>query len=300
MGAFPVEWRVPAEQVEAERAWTEHFARYYYRGDAPDRSAAYDHPYRESTVSNWVWLGPWIKSLIDEQRTRWQITFPALFTVMVLSGRLFLCNRCEPKREFSSAGWLLLIPTLSGMIFWFVTAPRPGFGFFLFWILAALCAGQIVSKCIRSARHQILTVLPIVSLLIGALPAGFHLTLKSAEYAQQGDHPLLDFFKGLLTKPGSDLWLHPMPTANLQTFTTESGLQLYVPEEDNRCFNAPLPCTPHPAHNLRLRRAESLGFGFVVDGQWCPLRWPNPSTDFLSSWRDYRSSIASPVACDGR
>jgi hypothetical protein len=289
-GTFSVEWRVPTEQAEAEQAWIGHFARTYYSD-----SAYNGLPYGDWVALQWKWLQPWVKSLIQEPEAQWQIYLPALLTILLLSAGLLLRHRGELQIEFASAGWLLLVPTLSGLAFWFFIAPRPVFGFFLFWICAALCAGQILSQFIGTAIHPYVAIPLVISLLIGTLPIVRPIAVK---YLAQGTNPLGAFLEALFVKPGSDLWFHPTLPARLETFTTESGLHLYVPKDDNRCVNAPLPCTPHPAPNLRLRRPGSLKSGFAIDGAWQVLRWPNPKTAFLSSWRNYRSGIAKSRAIE--
>jgi hypothetical protein len=238
-GTFSVEWRVPTEQAEAEQAWIGHFGRNYYSD-----SAFNGLPYGDRVTLQWKWLQPWVKSLIQEPGAQWQIYLPVLLTTLLLSAGLLLRRRGESQVEFASAGWLLLVPTLSGIAFWFFTAPRPVFGFFLFWIFAALCAGQILSQFIGAATHPCVAMLLVISLLVGTLPIARPIAVK---YLAQGANPLRAFLGELFVKPGSDLWFHPTPPAGLETFTTESGLRLYVPKDDNRCVNAPLPCTPHPA-----------------------------------------------------
>ena len=54
---------------------------------------------------------------------------------------------------------------------------------------------------------------------------------------------------------------------------------LYVPVNDNRCYNAPLPCTPHPAPNVVLTKAADGRPKFVTEGSWQQINWPNPSGD---------------------
>jgi hypothetical protein len=279
LGATPVQWRVPPEQAEAEQAWIGHFARNYHY------DAVYDLPYGDQSVLNGKWLQPWIKSLIQDRAAQWQATLPALLTILLLFIYFVVRGRCNPDDAPTSAGWLLLTPILGSVIFWFFIAPRPLFGFFSFWILVALCAGQVAAIC--SARHRFVVELLAIGLLLGALTLGLNLFSIAKNSFTNGINPVVAFSRELVIRPGSDIWFRSTATARLEVFTTESGLVLYVPENDNRCFDAPLPCTPHPAPNLRLRRAETLRSGFVTDGQWHPLRWPNPWTAFLSSWREY-------------
>jgi hypothetical protein len=67
----------------------------------------------------------------------------------------------------------------------------------------------------------------------------------------------------LFVGPGPEHGFHPMPRSEVVTFVTDSGLELYVPKERGRCWDAPLPCTPYPKPDLRLRREGDLRSGFV-------------------------------------
>ncbi|MGH7657841.1 MAG: hypothetical protein ACREL6_06365, partial [Gemmatimonadales bacterium] len=71
-----------------------------------------------------------------------------------------------------------------------------------------------------------------------------------------------------------------------------SGLILNTPARGMLCWDAPLPCTPHPAPNLRLRRPGDLGGGFVTDGNWQALDWPNP----WSRYREFTRCVGAAEA----
>ena len=54
------------------------------------------------------------------------------------------------------------------------------------------------------------------------------------------------------------------PREPLTTFTTASGLQVYVPVEGDQIWDAPLPATPYPNPALRLRCPQTLECGLAV------------------------------------
>jgi hypothetical protein len=77
-------------------------------------------------------------------------------------------------------------------------------------------------------------------------------------------------------------------------FVTASGLVVNVPARTydpppgmpNACWRAPIPCTPNPAPNLRLRRPGDLASGFAVDGGWQMQDFPYYWRDtFMREWR---------------
>ncbi len=73
--------------------------------------------------------------------------------------------------------------------------------------------------------------------------------------------PLIAGFRW--TGPGADGGFHPLPPADVQMFTTTSGLVVYTPRAGDQCWDAPLPCTPYPDAALCLRQAQMLPYGFM-------------------------------------
>jgi hypothetical protein len=77
-----------------------------------------------------------------------------------------------------------------------------------------------------------------------------------------------------------------VPNPSVTAYRTSSGLTLFVPSVDDRCWDTGLLCTPHPAPNLRLRREGRLGSGFQTDGRWLQERYPTTlNPHWLESWR---------------
>jgi hypothetical protein len=184
-------------------------------------------------------------------------------------------------------GWWLLVPLVAGTGFWLVTAPRVVFGLFLFWPLAALCAGQaMLAEPPGLLRRGVLIVL-----LLSALAP---LVLRSAREA--GRSVLAQLARDLTVEPGSDRGFHPLPEPVLAPYTTASGLVLAVPQGSDKCFAAAPLCTPHPAKNLRLRHPGDPGAGFAVDGGWQVERWPTWRSHFLESWRSVQARLHAATA----
>ena len=273
-----VAWRVPVEQAQAENAWIRHFARTYYS------AAAYNvRPYVYTASLAGGWLRPWLRSLLTTAPARWQVTIPVAVVVIAVVATLGL-RRPRPPAP-SAHGWLrwaLLCPPLVGIAAWFVVAPRPVFGFALFWILAALVVAlRLESRLEAGGRARGFVA---IAALITVLPV----LLQAADAAiRRGRNPVAVLGRALLVRPTPDAWSHPTTAPDLEVFVTASGLALYVPRKANTCWTAPLPCTPHPSANLRLIDANRLGSGFISSGPWNHARYPNPDTRFLDSWREY-------------
>ena len=81
---------------------------------------------------------------------------------------------------------------------------------------------------------------------------------------------------------------------------TNTGLAVAVPDGDNRCYNGPILCTPHPEPHLEARDPGDLGQGFRTTGSlWEPQRWPNPWSDFLRFWRCSREGSTVTLETGG-
>ena len=91
--------------------------------------------------------------------------------------------------------------------------------------------------------------------------------------------------------PDEHQWFRPIEgKPEITPYRTRSGLLLNTAPADGRCWDAPLPCTPNPAPNLRLRDSTNLSRGFMVDGAWQMENWPYDwQPRFLETWRKSRS-----------
>ncbi len=192
---------------------------------------------RTRTIEGYSWLRPWAAELNRE------IILPAIMAVL---GFLFLLVMKLSRRGGGGAcrtGWAILLPIVGGIVFWFFTAPAIRFGAFLFWLLAAAIVGMCFYQLTAAAGRRTMT-----AVLIGAL-------VFSTWGMKKG-------FRG----GGSDWGFGPTPEVAMKPFQTRSGLVLWVPTEGDRCWDGPLPCTPYPNENLRLRTDGDLSSGFVIDG----------------------------------
>jgi hypothetical protein len=275
--AAPVDWRADIEQARAEMAWVGYFAR-----TEEDTMAV---AYVDQLPFQLQWVKSWSYSFAKDWRWRMLLLLPACLCMFLLTPLLIVLRRRGPPVPRTLA-WLLL-PTAGGAIGWFFTAPRLPFGFAHLWGLAALGAAVLFWRLLpgRMTRGAM-----AVAVAIGLLPVAGRL-LHSLLYDQR---PLPSVIvDALLIRRGDDNGFHPPDPAEeeVRPFVTSSGLRLLVPLETNRCYDAALPCTPHPAPNLRLR-GDGLAEGFRVTGSWQAERWPNPGSRFLEVWRDYEDDMA--------
>jgi hypothetical protein len=183
---------------------------------------------------------------------------------------------------------LLLIPTLPAIVAWFTVAPELRYATYLFWTVAALCGTETLRLVATRCRpHKLRRGIVIVGLLVGLASTIVDPVLWRGRQHRNLLYRILAWnFTPRAIGNGTRL-----EVPEVRTFVTKSGLRLNVPMNAGmRCVDAPLPCTPNPAPNLRLREPGNLAAGFVVDGEWQMEVWPYDSfPKYLKAWRALRN-----------
>jgi len=265
VGCVEVQWRVPAELAEAEMAWVTTFA-------------------RNSLAPSGQWFHPWLWAMLHGKNLflflLWVIVPIALALATSAMYFLALCKGSCYWRN-TARGWILSVPVCAGILFWFFNLPSPRFGFYLFWMWAALAIAQSATVFALGSRIRFKPVLLASCALLASFPI---ILQRPSGWIDDNYGPIKGLVHSVIVLPSQRGGVYPIPTVKLNEFITDSGQKLYVPVDDNRCWDAPLPCTPHPAPNLlittRFGRPE-----FVTRGKWQQINWPNPKSDFLQRFR---------------
>jgi hypothetical protein len=177
---------------------------------------------REVLASN-NWISDWWTLRMQA------ITLAGPISISLISFIPLIIRRIRPLFQ----NWLYFLPHIVALCVWFITAPEPRFatlhlwGFSLGLFIAAVGSIRISSKLI------VLTTLLLCYFVLGYSESTINVT----------------GFQGVqshATKP----------------FTTDTGLTVYVPEGDDRCSRAPLPCTPYFDPGLELRTPNDFSSGF--------------------------------------
>jgi hypothetical protein len=254
-GGLPVDWKVPEDLATAQRLWIAAHARH-------------------SIADGFMWVGPWLKHILhwsynNEVGQAGSGILGVLIPLSIVVVSLLAAVVVGRKRLavcLQNNGWWLIPVCDLATLFWFLVAPGPRFGFAILWSLAAVCVAQSIGLYRPWVRRLALPV----ALAMACIPLIFPL-------------PQSDVLRSLIARsfitPGPDHGLYPYPKPELSRFTTQSGLMLYVPVNDNRCYDAPLPCTPHPAPNVVLIEGADGRPKFITEGSWQQINWPNPSGD---------------------
>ncbi len=234
-GRLPVSWAMPetwdsSAPSAAMHAVTDGYRtfRAWARQPGPD--------YRQVlTGGPWEWLPGW-----------WHRHQHAIELKLLGGGFLFLLLALWPGRRREPPGWLPYASLLCGvlLVFWFFTAPDLRFGEGFFWLWFAVTGAWWLTRLGSS---------PL------ALTAGGLLVLAAL----------------LLTHPR---WLWPEKTgwwkighaleARYHSVIINNGqqppLQVFVPDNDDRMGDAPLPHTPYPMDALCWRVPGHLRYGFYI------------------------------------
>jgi hypothetical protein len=226
IGAFPVAWRIPREAAIDEANWIRSWAR------APGI-------HWNQVLGNWNWFKPWAYNIL---KNYFNVTIPLLLTIG--SSLLIFPLRLVKIRKSQTIQWAILTPSLANLAFWFMTAPDPRFAGASFWILGAGAVALAIDRIKQLKRTTLSSATLCLSLILCMIPFR-HMTLYYG--------------------PGEDHGFHATPRSELTTFVTRSEVLLYTPQEGDQCWDAPLPCTPYPNADLRLRRQGNLGSGFLLE-----------------------------------
>jgi hypothetical protein len=148
----------------------------------------------------------------------------------------------------------LLGVTLAGLAFWFAAAPSPRFAGALLWMLPLIPGLMLVqqARTLRWLRH------PNAALAVGLV---LLLVWLQPEFTNKFSRSLL-----VISPRESELAAKTRIFDPLRTQVTLSGLAVYLGADENeeRCFDQPLPCTRANDFNNRLSLLQpgQLGSGF--------------------------------------
>lgn len=233
-GIMDVGWAVPYEYIKGESDWIYSWAK--NPQSTPDK-----------VLGNWDWFIPWAK--IQPR--------PLMYTIFVLSSlNLFLViARLIGVLNFNKSILYLLIPILSSVVFWILTAPDIRFlGFIpIFYIIVSCIIISSVIKCLN------------LKISIGEINVSngknFNASINLCNIKIIYQIFLLVLIGYLLKISGwrgqiiqKEDFKYPVSEINYKA--TLSGLTVGIPIAPNtKCWDSTLPCTPY--FNEKLRAYES-------------------------------------------
>jgi len=223
-------WKVPLTKTIEEQIWIKSWAR------IPGENA------REVLNMGFAqWIPLWFKALSFLDKV--MLIFSGLLPFM----HLFSFRKLSRRTNF------LILILLANLLFWFFQAPDPRFaiGFlilataFVLFVLLEKIPLERLKRSVQIGFFAMLTYMggkTFVDRTIG----------RSRENIRESQ---------LIIPAGFDIEPSEM------NYRKESGnFDYFVPQQGDRCFNAPLPCTPYPRESLSLR-GEGFQDGFAIAGR---------------------------------
>jgi hypothetical protein len=213
IGCINAHWSVPIESVKNEANWVYSWAR--LPNETPDK-----------VLNSWDWLTPWFYRVIWENKGILIVVYPLLIflTGIILS---FIFYVRQPLSQKANGNWFLIpVPILVGLSFWFYLAPDIRFAHSLFWI-APIAATIIILKFIEPSVKQNVFIILMLFFIINANIAF-----------------ILIWNPQILTSISFEGYM-PTPVVNLTEKTTLSGFKILVPTEGYQCWDSKIPCTPY-------------------------------------------------------
>lgn len=203
--------------------------------------------YDSNVLENWDWLAPWF----DRIKSRGtDIVYPVglFLSLSLLNIFVAIFLKTNSKDRLFIHG-ILLLPLLTGLTFWFAMAPNPRFVQELFFLLPIPGLSFLVVDLQKRVNSMVVIC---VLLIVG----NFNLLDWTSLH--------IETFTDISRNGYWPVRLVPVSQKITQKFM-KSGLQIYVPKNnDNRCWDAPLPCTPYFNENLRLRDPNDMSSGFTI------------------------------------
>jgi hypothetical protein len=206
LGFLP--WAVPAATVREEIDWARSWAR------LPGRPAT-------EVLAGSAWLGEWAK--VTAQR----LSIVPLLLILAAGLAAFVLASRRPGRTPRTRALPVILAAAASTLFWFWSAPDPRFGYGALFVLAALPLALALPRF----------GLADVSLRTRRIAAG----LSAASLLLAG---VLFVIVGSGVRPSA---LVPPAVSHpaVKELRTHEGESVFVPTVDDRCWDAPRPCTPY-------------------------------------------------------
>jgi hypothetical protein len=219
---LPVSWKIPPAITVDEASAVQSWAR------APGQPFA-------SVLASWQWLGPWWKANL----TRWDFVAPlALASVALVILLVTLVTRWRRPGRLPEHFALLAVATASGasLAFWFASAPDARFlGAAAYLLPLAWLEISFATWNARAAQWA--------AAIFWGLSACCSWPLALALDPDGSPSP-------------AEHLAQPIPVAKMAVHQTDSGLRVWVPEQGDLSWDAPLPCTPYFHPELQLREGK--------------------------------------------
>ena len=273
IGCFSqLKWAVPGDRIAEENDWVRGWARN-------------PGPKARETLSDWKWLRPWLTKHLPREK---------LMLTLLLCGIVLIAASIRRRDRGPAKISPALIPALicaAGIVFWFMAAPDPrfGYGFLFSFVLLIFSQGVISSKLLERFRGFLSRHTVYVAVVVLAAGSFILILSVTGDIVAAGTSSITALFLAAIASRrlsviGPAFWIlfgvllinaepaqrvlqvenwnrwSQFQEAKLTVRKTDSGLSLYVAQDDCLCRDAPLPCAPRFEPKLRAEISDDGKF----------------------------------------
>jgi len=152
--------------------------------------------------------------------------------------------------------WLLPIPCIATLIHWYVQVPNLRFGYAFFAMLPAM----VFALWLRALKNPSKIVAAYLLLFACAIAYDDIAEKRTLDMIQK--NRVIRQRLANVWRPDKLSWLVEQIYL---PYVTHSGLLIFVPIKDDRCWDTNQLCTPYVRRDLRLRRPPWVRYGFRLD-----------------------------------
>ncbi|MFC2169616.1 LIC_10190 family membrane protein [Acidobacteriota bacterium] len=248
LGAYNVDWRIPYASVINMNNWIRSWAR------APG-------VHWSESLGNWDWLLPWLKETLKILRVIIPLALVSIGFIVLLFRRLRQKYRHGP---FIGLVWLFFLPAVLSLLYWFFTAPDVRFIGAALWIFGIGVFSMAIEGLPNLRKAFGLFYSLCIIFLLSSFVGGKLEFLKTLIREKNMPKTIKELNNPVFKRGQDRFGFHSTTCTDIKTFKTDSGLKLYYPADGDQCWDAPLPCTPYPRPDLRLRRKDDMRSGFII------------------------------------
>ncbi|MES9962060.1 MAG: hypothetical protein ABW116_00810 [Candidatus Sedimenticola sp. 20ELBAFRAG] len=225
-GYFNVDWAMPKETIENTAnvivAW-----------------ARMPGEHWKDVLGNWGWFESWFSGVMHNFRLVMAVSLSVIFTLLALLALYF-----KKDSRLGFIEWMVVFPSIAGLVYWFFTAPDPRFSNAIFFMLLVSSISLFVTSIKDEFNKQKIFLFICIAFLVP-------ISVTAAWYKDQ--------FLRISTSG-----YHSTPKVDLIKRATDSGLPVSMPESGDQGWDSPLPSSPRLNPHLRLRDPGFLSSGFVI------------------------------------
>lgn len=231
VGYYPFEWAVPEENVIDTANWTYSWARQ-------------EDKHWSEVLGKWDWIRPWLK------RNSVNITdmvYP-FFVAFAVGVAIFIMTALRKHNRPKILETVLILPAGLGLGMWFFTAPDPRFAKGLFFLLSASMLLVFLTIIYSPEKQKLYGMLVCAAFLVGSFMQFW--ILIDQRYA---------------VRTTLKATFQVVPEVSLVGEQTVSGMNVFIPETGELCWDSPIPCAPRLNFSLSQRKSGDGRVVFFVE-----------------------------------